>query len=73
MRSEDNKLQKELTMEEKSKIITEIDKVLNRGFRILAFDGGMEFPHYPYYFYFDDPDKEFRRYSFGSFTIWLGY
>lgn len=73
MRSEDNKLQKELTMEEKSKIITEVDKVLNSGFRILAFDGGMEFPHYPYNFYFDDSDKELRRYSVGIFTIWLGY
>lgn len=70
MRSEDIK---ELTVEEKSMITTEVNKVLNGGFRILAFDGGMYFPHYPYYLYFGDSDKELRRYSVSVFTIWLGY
>ena len=69
MKSEDKKL----TNEEKSMIITEVNKVLNSGFRILGFDGGMAFPHYPYYLYFGDSDKELRRYSIGIFTIWLGY
>ncbi|MEK3765900.1 carbamoyl-phosphate synthase small subunit [Solibacillus sp. FSL K6-4121] len=69
MKSEDKKL----TIEEKSMIITEVNKVLNSGFRILGFDGGMAFPHYPYYLYFGDADKELRRYSVGIFTIWLGY
>lgn len=73
MESEHYKLQKKLTVEEKGKIKKEVGIVLNSGFRILAFDGGMEFHHYPYYLYFDDPDKELRRYSVGIFTIWLGY
>ncbi|MCH7323132.1 carbamoyl-phosphate synthase small subunit [Solibacillus sp. MA9] len=73
MMTEDNKFQKELTLEEKSIIIMEVNKVLNSGFRILGFDGGVTFPHYPYHFYFGDPDKELRRYSVGIFTIWLGY
>ncbi|WP_336046296.1 carbamoyl-phosphate synthase small subunit [Solibacillus ferritrahens] len=69
MKSEDVKL----TNEEKSMIITEVNKVLNSGFRILGFDGGMAFPQYPYYLYFGDSDKELRRYSVSIFTIWLGY
>ena len=73
MSSEDKKFKNELTAEEKSMIVTEVNKVLNSGFRILAFDGGMSFPHYPYYLYFGDSDKELRRYSVGVFTIWLGY
>lgn len=69
MKSEDKKL----TNEEKSMIITEVNQVMNSGFRILGFDGGMAFPHYPYYLYFGDSDKELRRYSVSIFTIWLGY
>ncbi|WP_339264039.1 carbamoyl-phosphate synthase small subunit [Solibacillus sp. FSL W7-1472] len=73
MSSEVKKIQKDLTREEKNMVLAEIKKVLNSGFRILGFDGGMAFPHYPCYLYFSNSDKELRRYSIGIFSIWLGY
>lgn len=73
MKSEDNKFRKELSIEEKNKIVTEVKNVLNRDFRILGFDGSITIPDYPYYSYFGDSDKELRRYSVGIFAIWLGY
>lgn len=73
MKPEDKKSKNEFTPEDKSVILTEVYKVLNSGFRISAFDVGMKFPHYPYHLFFDDSDKELRRYSIGIFTIWLGY
>ena len=74
MKSEEHKFQKELTTEEKSIILTEVNKILNSDyFQTLGFYGGLSFPHYPYYLYFGDSDKELKRCSVGVFTIWLGH
>ena len=74
MKSEEHKFQKELTAEEKSIILTEVNKIVNSNyFKDLGFYGGLSFTHYPYYLYFGDSDKELRRISVGVFTIWLSY
>lgn len=74
MKSEEHKFQKELTAEEKSIIITEVNKILNSNyFHDLGFHGGLSFGHYPYYLYFGDSNKELRRISVSVFAIWLSY
>ena len=54
-----------------NKIIKKVKKGL-KGIEIGGFYTGQNFEKDSYYKYFDDPDKETRRYAIAVFTIYLG-